>query len=66
MSEQPLERRIAQFQRKEIRRVIHKKEWWFVITDVVAALADSVNPKGYFTDIRRRDPQLVKAPVRIT
>ena len=55
------EKRIALFQRKEIRRVIHNNEWWFVITDVVAALTDSVNPKGYFTDMRRREPQLVEA-----
>jgi hypothetical protein len=55
------ERRIALFQRKEIRRAIHNNEWWFVIFDVVAALTDSVNPKGYFTDMRRRDPQLAEA-----
>lgn len=55
------ENRIALFQRKEIRRTIHKGEWWFVITDVVAALTDSVNPKGYFTDMRRREPELVEA-----
>lgn len=61
MSDQPPERRIALFQRKEIRRVIHNNEWWFVITDVVAALTDSANPKGYFTDMRRRDPQLAEA-----
>jgi hypothetical protein len=61
MSEQPPERRIALFQRKEIRRTIHNDEWWFVITDVVAALTDSANPKGYFTDMRRRDPQLAEA-----
>jgi DNA-damage-inducible protein D len=45
------EKRIALFQQKEIRRVIHNNEWWFVIIDVVAALTDSANPKGYFTDI---------------
>jgi DNA-damage-inducible protein D len=55
------EKRIALFQRKEIRRVIHNNEWWFVILDVVAALTDSLNPKGYFTDMRRRDPQLAEA-----
>jgi hypothetical protein len=36
------ETRIALFQRKEIRRTIHNDEWWFVITDVIAALTDSV------------------------
>ncbi len=55
------ERRIALFQQREVRRTVHKREWWFVIMDVVAALTDSVNPKGYFTDMRRRDPQLTEA-----
>ena len=32
------EKRIALFQRKEVRRTIHNNEWWFVITDVVATL----------------------------
>jgi DNA-damage-inducible protein D len=54
------ETRIALFQRKEIRRTIHNGEWWFVITDVVAALTDSVNPQGYLKDMRRRDPELTK------
>ncbi len=55
------ERRIALFQRKSVRRAIHNSEWWFVVLDVIAALTDSVNPKGYFTDMRRRDPQLTEA-----
>ncbi|MEI8315576.1 MAG: Bro-N domain-containing protein [Verrucomicrobiota bacterium] len=52
------ETRIALFQRKEVRRTIHNNEWWFVITDVVAALTDSANPSGYLKDMRRRDPVL--------
>jgi hypothetical protein len=59
--EQNPERRIALFQRQEIRRTIHNNEWWFVITDVVAALTDSANPQGYFKDMRKRDPQLAEA-----
>ncbi len=54
------ERRIALFQRKEVRRTIHANEWWFVIADVVAALTDSVDPQGYVKDMRRRDPELSK------
>lgn len=38
------EHRSALFQRKEIRRTIHNNEWWFVITDIVAALTDPANP----------------------
>jgi len=54
------ERRIALFQRKEVRRTIHNNEWWFVITDVVAVLTDSADPQGYTKDMRRRDPELSK------
>ena len=60
-TEQNPEKRIALFQRKEIRRAIHNNEWWFVITDIVAALTDSANPQGYFKDMRKRDPQLAEA-----
>ena len=52
------EKRIALFQRKEIRRTIHNNEWWFVITDVIAALTDSADPSQYLKRMRQRDPQL--------
>ncbi len=54
------ERRIALFQRKEIRRVIHNNEWWFVITDAVAAQTDSTNPTDCLKKIRQRDPEHAK------
>ena len=52
--------KIAIFQRKEIRKTIHNTEWWFVIEDVIFALTDSKNPKGYIKDMRRRDAELAK------
>ncbi len=52
------ETHIALFQRKEIRRTIHNNEWWFVVTDVVAALTDSVNASDYLKKLRKRDPSL--------
>jgi len=52
--------KIAVFKGKDIRKTIYKNEWWFVITDVVAALTDSVQPDGYIKDMRRRDPELSK------
>jgi DNA-damage-inducible protein D len=55
-----LETRIALFQEREIRKVFHAGEWWFVTTDVVAALTDSPNPAGYLKDMRRRDPLLAQ------
>ncbi|HKP94945.1 MAG TPA: Bro-N domain-containing protein [Fibrobacteria bacterium] len=49
---------IALFRGNEIRKTLHKKEWWFVISDVIAALTDSVQPAGYIKDMRRRDSEL--------
>jgi len=53
-------KKIAIFQKKEIRKTIHNDEWWFVIEDVIFALTDSKNPKGYIKDMRRRDAELTK------
>jgi prophage antirepressor-like protein len=52
--------KISVFKKKEIRKTIHNNEWWFVIEDVVSALTDSVQPRGYIKDMRRRDPELAK------
>ncbi len=53
--------RIALFQRKEVRRVIHNNEWWFVIADIVAALTDSPDPGDYLKKLRKHDPTLAEA-----
>jgi hypothetical protein len=59
------ETRIALFQRKEIRRTIHNKEWWFVVEDVVLALIDSRDPKQYIQRMKQRDAELGKGWVQI-
>jgi len=53
--------RVACFQKREIRRTMHHNEWWFVITDVIAALTDSADPSEYWKKMRKRDPDLSKA-----
>jgi len=55
-----METNIAVFRGKEIRKTIHKNEWWFVISDVVGVLTDSTDPSGYIKDMRRRDKELSK------
>lgn len=55
------ETHIALFQQKEVRRVIHNNEWWFVISDVVSVLTDSSDPGDYLKKIRKRDPSLSEA-----
>jgi DNA-damage-inducible protein D len=56
---------IALFRGKDIRKTLHKNEWWFVIADVVTALTDSVQAAGYIKDMRRRDSELNKGWVQI-
>lgn len=55
-----METGLVVFDDKPVRRVMHNNEWWFVITDVVAALSDSVDSSDYIKDMRRRDKGLSK------
>ena len=54
------ETRVALFQKREIRRTIHNNAWWFVITDIIAALTDAIDPSDYWKKMRKRDPDLGK------
>lgn len=60
MKEENSTTRVAIFKGKKVRKTIHDNKWWFVIEDVVAVLTDSVQPKGYIKDMRRRDEELAK------
>jgi len=51
---------IALFQERSIRRTWHDNAWWFSVTDVIAVVAESVQPEGYIKDLRRRDKVLAK------
>ncbi len=53
-----METNIAVFRGKEIRKTIHKNEWWFSVSDVVEALTDSADPRQYIKKMRQRDPEL--------
>lgn len=59
-----METKLAVFQSKEIRKVLHNDEWWFVVEDVVLALIDSKNPKQYIQRMKQRDPELAKGWVQ--
>lgn len=54
------------FRRKEIRKVFHKKEWWFCVKDIIEALVDVPNGTRYISDLRRRDEELNKRYSQIT
>jgi len=49
--------KIAIFRKKEIRKTIHKNEWWFSVVDVVAVLTDSENPRDYWYKMKIRDKE---------
>jgi len=53
------------FENKEIRRVWHNAEWYFVLDDIVVALTESKDPKQYIKRVRSRDPILSQGWVQI-
>ena len=51
---------IILFGEKQVRRVWHNEEWWFVVEDIIGLLTDSKNPKKYLAALRSRDKELAK------
>ena len=51
---QELITKIAIFQKKEIRKIIHKNEWWFSIIDIIEALTGTERPRKYWNDIKKK------------
>jgi prophage antirepressor-like protein len=49
------------FEDRQVRRILHNEEWWFVVTDIVLALTDSANPSDYLKKLRRRDPSFAES-----
>lgn len=46
--------KIALFEKKQIRKIWHNKEWFFSVIDIVGALTDSTDPKDYWYRIKKR------------
>lgn len=46
--------KIALFRKKEIRKVIHKNEWWFSVVDVIEALTGTDRPRKYWADLKKK------------
>ena len=49
-----METNIAVFRGKEIRKTIHKNEWWFSIVDVCAVLTGSADAGAYWRKLKQR------------
>lgn len=51
---------VALFEGKEVRRVWHNDQWYFVVNDVVEALVQTTNVSDYLKKMRQRDPEISK------
>lgn len=54
------------FENKEIRKAWHNEQWYFAILDVLEFLTNTKNPKQYWKDVKKRDPQLDEGGVKIS
>ena len=46
--------KIALFEAKQIRKVMHKDEWWFSIIDIIQFLTDTDRPRKYWNDLKSK------------
>jgi DNA-damage-inducible protein D len=56
---------IAVFEQKKIRHIEHEGEMYFSVVDVIEALTDSPNPRRYWSDLKKREPQLYEFCVQL-
>ncbi len=49
-----IEPKISIFKGKQIRKTLHKNEWWFSVVDVCAALTDSSDAGAYWRKLKQR------------
>lgn len=54
MVDEHVNSKLAVFQGKHIRRILHNEEWWFSVIDIIEVLTDSSIPKRYWSDLKRK------------
>lgn len=47
--------KLAIFQEKSIRKIFHKREWYFSVVDIVHALTESPTPRQYWGKVKQRE-----------
>ena len=60
------ESKIDLFRKQEIRKILHEKEWWFSVKDVLEVLTDTKDGTRYASDLRKKDPGLNERYSEIT
>ncbi len=46
--------RVAVFEGKHIRKIIHKGEWWFSVIDIIEVLTGNERPRKYWSDLKNK------------
>jgi hypothetical protein len=46
--------RLAVFEGKQIRKILHDGEWWFSIIDVIEVLVGGERPRKYWNDLKKK------------
>jgi len=46
--------KLAVFQGKHIRKIIHEGEWWFSVIDVIETLVGGGRPRKYWNDLKKK------------
>lgn len=46
--------KIAVFNGKEVRKIIHNNEWWFSVIDIIEALTGTGRPRKYWNDLKKK------------
>jgi DNA-damage-inducible protein D len=49
-----MENKIAVFQGKQIRKILHNGQWWFSIIDVIEVLIGGGRPRKYWNDLKKK------------
>ncbi len=49
-----MDTKIAIFKGKEVRKTLHKNEWWFSVVDVCGVLTDSADAGAYWRKLKQR------------
>jgi prophage antirepressor-like protein len=48
-------KKLALFEKKEIRKIWHKNEWFFSVVDIIEALTESQKPRQYWGKLKQRE-----------
>ena len=46
--------KIAIFEWKQVRKILHKNEWWFSVVDIIWILEASKDPRNYWKVLKHR------------